>query len=119
MGHFYAAELSFNQGALKSWEKKELIPLNAIERVRKIMGVRLVFLVSCTGLLYKDLNEAMLDNIAKKIKGKTRLINFNLPDQQNISPHMARYMFQKHGLITEIKINNQSDLDFWNKQNVP
>lgn len=118
MGHAFVKELVVEGTELASHEKKDLSSIAQVDKAKKLLDDA-PFQVSCKGVTLENLDHDMVDRLAGKVKGHAEILNFNLPNHQNPPLKIAKYLWEKYGLVTEIKIGNQKDKKFWDKAGIP
>jgi len=118
MGHAFVKELVVEGTELESYQKKELISIAQVDKAKNLLDGA-PFQVSCHGVTLENLDYAMVDRLANRVKGHAEILNFNLPNNQNPPLHIVKYLWEKYGLATEIKIGDQKDKKFWDKAGIP
>jgi len=118
MGHAFVKELEMEGTELKPYQKKEQLSMEDVARAKELLGGA-PFQVSCRGVTLENLDYKQVDQIAEKVKGIADIVNFNLPKGQKTPLHIAKYMWKKYGIVTEIKINSPKDREFWDKAGIP
>ncbi len=118
MGHAFVKELEFGNVKLKPFQEKEQIPLKDVKRAKSLLG-NAPFEVSCRGISLSNLNFKLVDEIAHKVKGIAEVVNFNLPKGEKVPVSIAKYMWNKYKIATEVKIDSPKDKDRWDKAGIP
>ena len=120
MGHMFLWELTNpkvleetkdpNLRALINYENFTLDQL--AEAKRKLGNVP--FVVSARGVTKEMvMDKNYLDYVGRTLKGKAEIVEFNLPNNDPPPPETVKYLWEKYGLMCEVKVRSPEEKLFW------
>lgn len=119
LGHSFVWELVLEGTELEDYEETQFLDFQDVHRAKRILGEDVPFVVSCYGVMQENLTPELARTLAKKVVGTAEVINFNLPEGENVSVTIAYQMWKEFGLVKEIKIHSASEQAFWDGQSFP
>jgi len=120
MGHMFLKELMVDGVMPRRHEVNLFLTLDDLERARAYMGDA-PFQASCYGVTPENLTPELAETFARRIQGKAQYINFFLNYGERINPPLSivKMLWEKYGLVTEIKIDSEADKQYWDAQGIP
>ena len=119
MGHMFLQELKVDDAPVPPYQKDIFLTLDDLDRARRLMGGDVPMQVSCFGVTQENLTPALAERFACALHGKAQYINFFLPGRQNPPVAISKMLWEKYGLVTEVKIDSDADKRYWDAQGIP
>ncbi len=120
MGHMFLWELTPKEymDKVKNPYRRKLIQYEnftleqMLEAKRKLGNVP--FVVSARGMTKaKVTDKEFLDYVGRTLKGKAEIVEFNLPGNEPPPPETVKYLWEKYGIMCEVKIRSLEEKVFW------
>ena len=110
MAHAFVSELLYSYKGIQGHQASEYLTLKDVDKLRQeLEGIP--FQLSCRGVSLEDIqfktgeSYPVVDRLCQAVKGYGEVINFNLLDNKRQPREIAYYVWRKHGLMTEVKLD--------------
>ncbi|HEY4003348.1 MAG TPA: PilZ domain-containing protein [Candidatus Xenobia bacterium] len=114
MGQACVRELDVTGG-----ERPCALSLADVDRARVLMGGGVFFELTCQGVTRQNLTDDLADALAEKVRGHGEVLNFNLPHGDNPPLSIVRRLWEKHRLVSALRIHCKADKVWWDAQQIP